>query len=206
MTLTREDILISRIVDGSAEPADWGELHALAEHEPEVLRRLADAQRREAALRDAFAEALGVADAVELPEAHSETVFRFRSRLQAWTGWAAAAAVGLAWLTASGVLGPAPEGRQVAGPRWGGPGSADEAFEQYQLLGLAEGRVLAELPKVLISTQRLENGTAEVTYLRRVLERRLVTDVLEPGVDSSGRPTLVPANLTGPAASQDNVF
>jgi len=193
MTLTREDILISRIVDGSAEPADWAELESIAETEPEALRRLAEAQRREADLRAALGEALNEADEVDLPLGHTTTVFTFRTRLQSWTGWAAAAALALAWLTAGGMLRTPPSaGSQVAG--WT-PGTADEAYEQYQVMGLAEGRVLGELPKVLIQVERLESGQAEVTYLRRVLERRLVTDVLEPTVDTQGRPALKPAQL-----------
>ena len=193
MTLTREDILISRIVDGSAEPADWAELESIAETEPEALRRLAEAQRREGDLRAAMVDALNEADEIDLPLGHTATVFTFRTRLQTWTGWAAAAALALAWLTAGGVLRTnAGSESQVAG--WT-PGTADEAYEQYQMVGLAEGRVLGELPKVMIQVERLENGQAEVTYLRRVLERRLVTDVLEPTVDTQGRPALKPAQL-----------
>lgn len=192
MTLTREDILISRIVDGSAEPADWTELQEVAEHDAGALKRLAEAQRRESLLRDGLAEALGEIGGIELPEEHNATVYKFRSRLQSWTGWAAAAVVALAWLTAGGVLQPANPSHNVAG--WT-PGTTDEAFDQYQMIGYAEGRVLAELPMVMLQTKRLENGHAEVTYLRRVLERRIVTEIYEPGVDASGRPVLVPAQL-----------
>ena len=194
MTLTREDILISRIVDGSAEPADWAELESISETDPQALRRLAEAQRREGDLRASLGEALNEADEIDLPLAHTATVYTFRTRLQTWTGWAAAAALALAWLTAGGMLRTNAGGgeSQVAG--WT-PGTADEAYEQYQMVGLAEGRVLGELPKVMIQVERLENGQAEVTYLRRVLERRLVTDVLEPTVDTQGRPALKPAQL-----------
>ncbi len=198
MTLTREDILISRIVDGSAEPADWAELQEIAESEPEALRRLAEAQRREGDLRDAFGAALADAEDIELPIEHTATVYKFRTRLQAWTGWAAAAAVALAWLTAGGVLRSDTPASNVAG--WTPP-TTDEAYEQYQMLGLAEGRVLGELPKVMIQLERLENGQAEITYLRRVLERRMVTDVYEPGVDVYGRPTLNKADLTASRAN-----
>lgn len=194
MTLTREDILISRIVDGSAESADWDELQAIALEDPEALRRLAEAQRRESDLREAMGALLNEADEIDLPAAHTATVFTFRTRLQSWTGWAAAAVLALAWLTAGGILRSEPTTGNVAG--WS-PESADEAFEHYQVMGLAEGRVLGELPKVMIQVERLENGQAEVTYLRRVLERRMVTDVLETIVDTEGRPALKPAELTG---------
>jgi len=199
MTLTREDILISRIVDGSSEPADWAELQTLAEDDPEALLRLAGAQRREADLRESFGAVLNDADEIDLPLGHTATVYTFRNRLQVWTGWAAAAAIALAWLTAGGVLRPNSTTSTVAG--WSPAATTDEAFEQYQMMGLAEGRVLGELPKMMIQVKRLESGQAEVTYLRRVLERRLVTDVYESGVDTQGRPELRPAQLTGSRAN-----
>lgn len=196
MTLTREDILISRIVDGAADPADWAELEHLAETDPGTLRRLAEAQRRDSALRGALEWSLDAADEIELPDAHAHAVFSFRTRLMSWSGWAAAAVVGLAWLTATGVVNRG----HSTGPIAGVPvaGSTDAALEQYQMLGYAEGRVLGELPLVLIQSSRLDDGRAEVTYLRRVLERRTVTDIYEPGIDAEGQPTLVPVRLTGP--------
>lgn len=201
MTLDREDVLISRIVDGGAEDADWRELRALAKDDPDVLRRLSEAQRRETALREAVGAELDRALEVELPEAHSVTVYRFRSRLQVWTGWAAAAAVALAWVTADGLLSRTPEGQNVAGVgsgAWAAPANSEEALERYQLMGLAEGRVLGELPLVMIQAERREDGGTDVTYLRQILERRTVTDIYEPGVDEQGRPALLPANLTAP--------
>jgi len=195
MTLTREDILISRIVDGAADPADWDEIQRLADADPDTLRRLAEAQRRESALHTALGAVLNAADQAELPDAHSHAVYSFRTRLMSWSGWAAAAVVGLAWLTATGVINRG----QSTGPIAGLPvaGSTDAALEQYQMLGYAEGRVLGELPLVLIQSSRLDDGRAEVTYLRRVLERRTVTDVYEPGIDAEGQPTLVPVRITG---------
>ncbi len=193
MTLTREDILISRIVDGTAQPADWEELHGIAEHDGGALERLAEAQRREGSLRDGLAAALDDIGGIELPEAHTAAVYKFRSRLQSWTGWAAAAAVALAWLTASGFLHSTSTPHNIVAG-WT-PTTTDEAFDQYQMMGYAEGRVLAELPLVMLQTERLENGQAEVTYLRRVLERRLVTEIYEPSVDESGQTILVPAQL-----------
>ena len=127
---------------------------------------------------------------------HKEQAVKIRELKEAVRNGKAelAAALALAWLTAGGMLRTNAGGgeSQVAG--WT-PGTADEAYEQYQMVGLAEGRVLGELPKVMIQVERLENGQAEVTYLRRVLERRLVTDVLEPTVDTQGRPALKPAQL-----------
>ncbi len=198
MTLEREDVLISRIVDGAAGDADWRELHELAESDPGVLRRLSEAQRRETALREAVGLELDRSLEAELPEAHSATVHRFRSRLQVWTGWAAAAAVALAWATASGLLDRSPEGGNVAGvggAMWAAPANSEEALERYQLMGLAEGRVLGELPLVMIQAERRADGATDVTYLRQILERRTVTDVYEPGVDEQGRPALLPARL-----------
>jgi len=197
MTLNREDILISRIVDGSTDPGDWDELQAIAEDDPAVLRRLAESQRRESALRAQLQDAIAAADDFELPGEHAETVFAFRSRLRAWAGWSAAALIALAWLTAGGLIRPATSGQNIAG--WSPPASADEAFERYQLLGYSQGRVLGELPLVMIQSERLENGQDQVVYMRRILEQRTVTEIYEPGVDESGNPTLVPAMILRPS-------
>jgi anti-sigma factor RsiW len=194
MTIEREDVLISRVVDGEASDADWRELESLAAEDGAVMRRLAEAQSQEAALREAMAGELARAEAVELPERHAATVYQFRSRLQGWTGWAAAAAVALAWATAGGALRGGGE-TNVAGASWGAPASTEEAFERYQLMGLAEGRVLGELPLVMLRAEQREDGQTDVTYLRRVLERKTVTGVYEPGVDADGRPALLPARL-----------
>lgn len=201
MTLNREDILISRIVDGSTDPGDWDELQAIAAEDPGALRRLAESQRRETALRAQFQEALVSADEVELPGEHAETVYAFRSRLRGWAGWSAAAVIAIAWLTAGGLIRPAPSGQTIAG--WAPPGSAEEAYRRYQLLGYTEGRVIGELPLVMIQTERLESGQAQVTYMRRIIEKRSVTEIYEPGVDESGNPTLVPAPLAPAPPEQD---
>jgi hypothetical protein len=123
MNAATEELLISRAVDGAASPEDWRALEALAARDPEVWPRLLAALQAEQALRSEVAASLAAADAVELPgtdaaglvdpdapasppagigAAPAGRLRRFR--LPTWTGWAAAAALALAWAGLGGAF------------------------------------------------------------------------------------------------------
>src|SRR5262245_17870832 len=94
---TNLDMLISRVVDGVAEKADWEALDALGAADATVWRELAQAQRAEQLLRCAAGREVAVAEHVALPPVASEESehrlkFRLR-RVSSWGGWAAAALV-----------------------------------------------------------------------------------------------------------------
>lgn len=194
MTLDREDILICRIVDRESSDADWAELEALAATDPGVWRRLALAEREHAVLTSGVDEAIAAADSVELPRVTIDATHRFHARWRAWGGWAVAALVALGWGTMQGVL-PATRtpGGQTAGLRLANL-SPEEAFNEYLARGIESGRVLAELPTVMIEARPTEAGDAiEITVLRRVIERTRVTGAYRVATDEAGELRVVPA-------------
>lgn len=197
MTPTREEILIGRVVDGEATGADWSELDALARGDGAVWTRLAGAQRSHADLARAVDDELTVAELTEPPgrvtlAAQGAVSYRWR----VYSGWAAAAAVALTWATASG-LGIAPRVPGVTTSSLG----PDALLTQYMDSGKAQGRVLGELPMVMIETTPVsavgEDGQrVEVVYIRRVLERAVVNGVYTLGQDEHGDPTPVQATTS----------
>src|SRR5690606_3277257 len=97
--------------------------------------------------------------------------------------WLAAAAVALVWGLLS--LRPAPAPEPGAMPvSW--PPTADEALDQYLAAGALQGRVIGELPALMVESRPLETG-AEIVYIRRVLERGVEDGMVEHDVDDAGR-------------------
>lgn len=195
-----KDLLISRVVDGEAGAADWDAFRALAARDPDLWRELAEAQRAHADLSAALAEAIAIADAVEAP-VHEDMTRRFTDRWRmvgALGGWAAAAALALAWAT--GMAGE-PVGSSSGDQRASLPGvsafdTAAEAYQAYLRQGQQAGRVVGEVPaKVLLEAQPAQGAAGyEVLYLRQIMERAVVSDLYEFGVDERGQP--VPVRVT----------
>ncbi|MGD9693726.1 MAG: hypothetical protein AB7G17_06265 [Phycisphaerales bacterium] len=202
MRTEREDILIGRVVDGEATGADWGELERLAAADDGVWARLAKAQRSQASLARAVDDEVVVAELVDLPAGEvvrgghgwSEVSVRWR----AYSGWAVAAAMALAWVGAAryGVwdgLGNSTRGlrqpAQIAGP---GALGMDDLMQRYVEQGSAQGRVIAELPMVMVETGPAQGGDGvDVVYVRQLLERVRVRDVYELGMTEHGEPAPV---------------
>lgn len=185
---TREDVLIGRVVDAEATPADWGELEHLAKGDGSLWQRLAQAQRAHARLERAVEDEIAIAELVELPEPPS-VIASFRSRWQTWGGWAAAAALALAWLGAgNGPLAFRPAGGP-GGNTAGLAPSLDGMWQQYIDSGKQNDRVINEMPLQLVDSRELEGGRGyEMIYVRPVLEKKVVTDVRRMRVvkDDSG--------------------
>ena len=205
MDTTREDILIGRVTDGEATAADWTELEALAAKDPGVWSRLASEQRRHAALSAAVDDELTIAELVALPERGSVAAEAGISRhamshpsvrWRAYTGWAAAAALALAWVGADRL--------GVNAPRTAGPGNntaglitsapPDELLKSYIDRGQRDGRVLMELPLVMVESGPAPDGKGtQVVYMRRLLEQTTVSGVYQVGRDETGQFLPVPA-------------
>jgi len=196
---SREDILISRVIDGTARADDLREIASLAAGDASLWDRLASADSDRAALTLALASAIVVADAVEAPmhayaeQKESHGRYRFIGA-SGWVGWSAAAAVVFAWTISS--RGPVP------GPI-GGPStevrsvslSADDALAKYIEASKAEDRFIRELPKVMVESHRASDGSGtEVTYLRQFIERVTVNNLYELSTDEHGRPGAVRVN------------
>ena len=212
MNESRRDILISRIVQAEATRAEWDEFAALAEGDGSLWREVVEAQRDQQALADVMAVAEAVAETVEAPA--SATALRPRrralappggrephrpvARLGAWTGWALAAMVVLAWVVGS-LQPPTPSGDIPAGPHYERAGlipvsNAQQAWDAYLDKGREEGRVLDQAPRrvMLRSRPNPEGEGFEIIYVHQIMERAVVPKLYQyGGQDETGRPQLV---------------
>jgi len=194
------DLLISRVIDGSASPEDWSSFRILAATDAEVWTDLSDAQREHEALCEVMHAATAIADGVDLPGGSgSPLVFESRvTTASRWGGWAIAAVVLLGWFTGTISMNP---GQTNTGPTAGmlpalQQASPDEAFGQYLHAGQTSGQVVGEMPnQIVIETLPLEDGTIEVTFIRQVVERRVLDQAFREAVDEFGNSVVVPVDL-----------
>lgn len=238
MNASRDELLISRVLDADAAASDWSELERMAEQDPTVWRDLGDSFRAEIAVRNAGEELLGSIRAVELPAAHASgygnaqvshaatrpqqaTRSSHRGRIIGGAGWLAALVLLCAWLHASGAtqtpkfeddsLAPRRLGGElaVAGDAANGPANSaapavavgvitfDDALSHYRTSGREEGRLVNELPMMVVDTQpQAGSDQLEVLYLRRFLERTTVDQVYELGTRDDGTAVAVPVQYT----------
>ncbi|MHC4775703.1 MAG: hypothetical protein ACYTBR_10620 [Planctomycetota bacterium] len=202
MEQERDQLLMSRAVDGDATTDQWDELTALAAKDPSVWRRLAETLRDHSGFARAVNAEVAVAETVPLPspqraraavppEPRTEP-FAHASR---WSGWTVAAAIVIAWLawifnvadTGRGVESPAPP-VQVAGL------PAADLLQAYLDRGKQEERVIGEVPdRILINSRPAVSGQGyELVYVRQILERAVVPDLYQfRGQDERGQPILV---------------
>jgi hypothetical protein len=177
--LSREDRLIHRTIDGSAGVGDWAELELLARHDSAVWKRLAVAMRGELTLRRAGAAIDGY-----LPELPLDRRSRGNraSILIGGLGWAAALLVAFLWVGASSLgLGPSRGEPQFSL-------GADAAYAQYLEAGDAEGRIVQELPPLMLdATPSLDGSFVEVLFVRRTIERAAIEEVYEVNEDDAGQ-------------------
>lgn len=215
--LTRQELLLSRVVDGEASDAEWNEFRAIADGQiapgaPLTWRDLAESQRTQALMSAAVGDELVAAERVEAPAPHLRLVGGPALRQAvAIGGWmAVAAAVLLAWANGwmARPLGPNGPGSQASILPTIPAGyelieSPEDGRRAYLTKGKESGRVLEELPQLVLVQARPkpgEPGIYEVVYLRQFLERAEVTDPRRFGQDEAGRATLVRASI--PAAPQ----
>ncbi len=196
----REDVLIGRVIDGEASSSDWDALDLLARVDPAIWERLGRAQRAHARLEREVDDAIALAELIDLPVSQVAAA-SLSLRLQRYSGWAVAAALGLALLGTLGFNNSGPSAGGGSGQQQSafGPVSAlspDDALDQYVRSGLASGRVIGEMPAVFVDTRADERGGGqEILFVRQILERKMVTDisVMSVEVDEHGTPRYVPA-------------
>lgn len=201
---TREDVLIGRVVDGEASAQDWSALEILSASDPAVWERLGRAQKIHARLERGLEDAIAIAELVDLPSSYAQGG-RAGGRF-AYAGWAAAAAIALAWGGISGGLVPltsfrsmGPQGQQ-AGIGVTSQTAIDQLppeaiYDHYVRSGLASGRVVGEMPAMFVDARELDGGAGkEVWYVRQILERTKVTDLtpLSVQMDEHGTQRFVP--------------
>jgi hypothetical protein len=211
------DLLISRIADGEAGENDWAAFTALAETDAggAAWRQLAQAQKDHGAMSLAVGVALHAADRVELPtaeaaalwtrRAHAPRHIRTLTRFGAWSGWAAAAMVALAWFGGFG----SGRGSISSPPNAAGWSikSPDDAVKAYLDVGRRQGSVIGEMPnRVLVDSQPtvMEGGQRgiAVVYVRQFVERAVVSDMARLGFDETGRCVPVPVPAQAPASAR----
>lgn len=205
MNAERDDILISRIIDGGATPGEWDELSSLADSNPGVWRRLGEMMRDQTSFARAVNTSVAVADGVEIPvhlhraprerREHPVPVIR---RLGVWSGWAVAAAVVLAWTIGveTNFKGrpPLDQGAPVQSARLLDTAAATDLLQAYLERGREDQSVIGEVPqRIIVETRPVQTGQGyELLYLRQILERRVVPDLYQLAArDELGRPTLV---------------
>lgn len=204
------DLLISRVADGEASLADWSAFSALAERTPQAWKRLAQAQRDHRSLSLAVGVALHGAERVELPSRDAAEAFLHSGRavspayrIRQYGGWAVAAAVALAWVGMSGgQLRVGKQGTETASIIPAGyfkVTSPDDALALYREQGKKDGRFIAEVPVLLESSPAATGTGYEVVYVRQLLEKARVDNLLRFAQDESGRLIPVRVNVTGRA-------
>lgn len=197
------DILISRVIDAEATPDDWRDFRALAAHDPNIWRDLADAQLLHERLCEGFRATTAGADlvALPLPESDAKPLQRRLDTTARWGGWAAAAALLLVWSTGSLPLGQPRQGVQGASLLPAGPSlsdaTPDQALARYLAAGQNTGVVVGEVPdRVVVETNPRDDGSVEVLYIRQIIERRVTDQIFREIRDDTGRLVPVPAKVS----------
>lgn len=179
------DILLSRAVSGDRDA--FAAVCARAATEPALLEELAAWQADELRLARAARDLESIADRAELPPAESARGRSWRAGL----GWAAAAAIAIAWISQSVLpqdAGPARE--NVAGfDPFTGFATSDDAFDAYVDKARQDGVIYGDVaPPTIIGSRELGGDEGfEILVVRQIIERRRVPEMfrLVP-VDESG--------------------
>ena len=164
------DLLISRIVDGEADPSDHARFEQMADADPSLWKSLARRQQEMARLTEGFENETAAAMNVALPKT---SVARRGVPRVGWaltlSGWAAVLILAALW--GVNVLDNHQQQRQMSGsttitnrvPNM----SAIEHFDQYKHRA---PYVLDELPPELIEVEKLSDGRYVIRYKRQVEE------------------------------------
>lgn len=194
--LTETDSLIARVAANEADGVEWGRFETIAASEPRAWEEMARTLRTELQARQALDDATAPAEHIDLPMNSASAVLRVRAF--GWPGWALAAVLALAWAwmgffeNARGPSNQAGIGSQFMPVR----NDADQAYEDYLSLGAREGRVLQELPMMMVETRFDDtHGTVEVVYVRQLLERATVQSAFELREDESGQLEALPVGV-----------
>ena len=189
MTEVSEDTLLSRVADRIAGPEDWEMLENAGSTDPDLWMRLAQVLRNDSLLETAVAGHARIAESVDPPPAITPG-----SRPVRRGYLAAAAALVIAasafWILDVPSFFAGNQSREHSlHEQSPARGTALAHLENYLKEGLAEGRVLEELPQVLLDHgPDPAGGGLEVFYIRRFLERKVVDGAWLLGQDEYGAP------------------
>lgn len=201
MSENTQDHLIARIAGNEATRDEFALFESEAEGDPRLWESLARTLRDELQLRAALDAAIATNAEADIERAQTLIAGeapRAQRPWRTWSGWAAAAVLAIA-LTFSMLIPVGPVDTESS------PGEAtgravpasltvDEAYETYLDLGEREGRLVMQMPSVMIEARPIDEGGYEVLYLRQVLERETVNGMYELQPDEFGEPVPVPTH------------
>lgn len=192
---THEQV-IARIAGGEATRDEFALFETMAEDDPRAWESLARTLRDELQMRAALDEAIASNAEAEIERARQMIVsaaHRAPTPWRVWSGWAAAAVLAVAFVF-SIVSQPGAETSLSESAGYAVPASltVDQAYEKYLDLGEREGRLVMQMPTVMIEARAIDEGGFEVLYLRQVLERETVSGMYELQPDEFGEPVPVP--------------
>lgn len=203
------DILISRVVDRLASPEDWRALESIGSADPAIWRELAMALRDDAMLRGEVREATASATRVGFPEGvFADGSLRERGRfglrtlrISAWSGWAAAAVILLAFVSgnrerieSSGAGGGVNQAGLLMSPAAAARTlPADQLRNLYLEKGQEEGTVIGETPSWVVKhIEQSPDGGYVAVVVRQIVERHPVGELRRVATDEAGRQVSVP--------------
>ena len=183
MTESNIDILITRVVDGCATPADWDLLEVSGTNDPAVWRELARATGQPSTRkRVRLGKRRRVRPWLNCRRRSGPRV-RIGSRFRVQPGRGTGAGGRRPRrLTLAFVGRPAPASTDVQPADVTAPStSAADFLQQYMDKGKQEGRVIGELPdrKVLESTQAPDGKGYVVVFVRQIVERANVNSLYQ---------------------------
>ena len=214
--IEREDILIGRVADRTANLDDWNDFEDRATEDADLWRRLGSAMKDDDRLRLAVGPTLDLALETQLPMSGAARTSRFRNVglrvaalfIAAWVGWnfghrssddstrfpsgsdgdrnRKTASAGTAADTTTSIISASSASTSTA--------------TAANVPPVAAGIVLRELPGVVVEQKPVtgEGGGFEVVFIRRTLERRVVREAFRVGRDEVGRPVAVPTSWVPP--------
>lgn len=217
------DVVMTRLLDGRAQAAEWRELRALTKRDEEAWDDLIAQSEQGDALARMVGQAVGRAAGVPAERAVVGSIQAARGDVGERAGESGNERSGhrsgdrLGWLVAA-VLAVGfvavvvkPGGQPIMSGGGGNTvkeaglgsglasglfsGSADDALKHYVQVGKQQGRVVGELPqRVVLETRELPNGGGrEVLYVRQIVERAVVQEMYRLGSDELGLPVMVPS-------------
>ncbi len=196
------EVLIGRVIDGEASPADWDALRALASSDPTLWNDLRWTQQQHELLACALGEQTRVAEHVDLEHALADPspMVRRIEVVGRYGGWLAAACLVLLWSLGINPIAGTQGAGQAAGLGAVVP-APEQALQDYLDAGRRTGRVIDEVPdRVVVEARPLDDGRrVEVLYIRQILEREIVDQVYGLTEDETGAQRTIPVRLVPPS-------
>lgn len=195
--LPESEVLMTRLLDGTASEEDRDRFEADAELDPSLWRALALRQQDAVALAAALEPVLEAADRIDLPPARAAG--RLLPRRLSWSlafaGWAAVLVVAATW----SIVALTERARHLDGGaemveapiRAFERLSPEDAYHRY----LDAPYVLGDMAPVVLETELLSDGRVAIHFIRRIEEIAFLDPLDELPITDDGELTSDPAEL-----------